>query len=400
MKRKRSVICVGREESEIRIYTLRAPTGYTSHQCCWYEMGRRQTKCFGKLPDAKLFAQQKTVCLSNGITQITPATLRDIEVLKSCEQRATKFQLTLSAAIEEWTSARKRLNGVSLTEAVEFYNRHHRDTRQIMVDEIMPLFMEAKRAAKVSAIYIKSLKHRLGKFQKQLGAALIGDITTPDIDKFLISQTSGANTKNAIRRCIVTLFTWARDNGYLPQERKTAAERAMTFAMVDEAPAIWTPQEMRKLLTNCPHDLFPHLVIGAFAGIRSAEIARLEWQDVLWDQGYIEVKGRKAKTKARRLVPLRENLKQWLEPHRRNEGLICSSNSFQLTELGGKAGIGWRQNALRHSYASYRLAEIQDASRVALELGNSPEKLFKHYRELVTPEGAQAWFSIVPERAA
>jgi hypothetical protein len=33
---------------------------------------------------------------------------------------------------------------------------------------------------------------------------------------------------------------------------------------------------------------------------------------------------------------------------------------------------------------------------VALELGNSPEKLFKHYRELVTPEAAKEWFSIFP----
>jgi hypothetical protein len=30
--------------------------------------------------------------------------------------------------------------------------------------------------------------------------------------------------------------------------------------------------------------------------------------------------------------------------------------------------------ALRHSYASYRLAQIQDAAKVALEMGNSPQK--------------------------
>ena len=43
-----------------------------------------------------------------------------------------------------------------------------------------------------------------------------------------------------------------------------------------------------------------------------------------------------------------------------------------------------------------RLAQTQDAAKVALELGNSPAMLFKHYRELVTPEAAEEWFSIRP----
>jgi hypothetical protein len=32
----------------------------------------------------------------------------------------------------------------------------------------------------------------------------------------------------------------------------------------------------------------------------------------------------------------------------------------------------WKQNGLRHSYASYRLAVMEDVSKLSLELGNSP----------------------------
>ena len=60
------------------------------------------------------------------------------------------------------------------------------------------------------------------------------------------------------------------------------------------------------------------------------------------------------------------------------------------------ANIKWKQNALRHSWISYRLAEIQDVNRVALEAGNSPQMIFRHYRELATPEQAHTWFSIAP----
>ena len=37
------------------------------------------------------------------------------------------------------------------------------------------------------------------------------------------------------------------------------------------------------------------------------------------------------------------------------------------------------------------------ADQVALEAGNSPSIIFKHYRELTTEEQAEKWFSIMPK---
>jgi hypothetical protein len=34
----------------------------------------------------------------------------------------------------------------------------------------------------------------------------------------------------------------------------------------------------------------------------------------------------------------------------------------------------------------------------ALEAGNSASIIFKHYRELTTPEVAEKWFSILPKQ--
>ena len=58
--------------------------------------------------------------------------------------------------------------------------------------------------------------------------------------------------------------------------------------------------------------------------------------------------------------------------------------------------VGWKHNALRHSFISYRVAAIQNLNQVALEAGNSTAMIFKHYRELVTPDEAKEWFSITP----
>ena len=94
--------------------------------------------------------------------------------------------------------------------------------------------------------------------------------------------------------------------------------------------AIFTPAEMAKLLTHADENLIPFLAIGAFAGLRHAELKRLDWSEVDLAGGHIEVKAEKAKTASRRLVPLSENLKQWLTPYHQGEGKVVSISDVNL----------------------------------------------------------------------
>jgi hypothetical protein len=41
-----------------------------------------------------------------------------------------------------------------------------------------------------------------------------------------------------------------------------------------------------------------------------------------------------------------------------------------------------------------------NVNQAALEAGNLPQMIFRHYRELAMPEQARTWFSIVPDQAA
>ena len=129
-------------------------------------------------------------------------------------------------------------------------------------------------------------------------------------------------SKNGIRRNIVTMFGFAKRQGYLHPDRKTAAEQSETFKEQETEIQIFTPEEMERLLLTAHARILPLVAIGAFAGIRSAEIQRLDWEDIKWDRGHIEIAGKKAKTAARRLVPLTDNLKAWLAPWREATGPI------------------------------------------------------------------------------
>jgi integrase len=164
---------------------------------------------------------------------------------------------------------------------------------------------------------------------------------------------------------------------------------------------IFSPTELTKLLKNASAELTPCLALAAFAGLRSEEILRLEWADVERRPGFIEIAAHKAKTATRRLVPIADNLASWLALARRNEELVWRHSKAWFFEAmrnaASDAKIKWKQNALRHSFISCRLAEIQDVNRVALEAGTSPQMIFRHYRELATPDQAQTWFAIVPQ---
>jgi hypothetical protein len=99
-------------------------------------------------------------------------------------------------------------------------------------------------------------------------------------------------------------------------------------------------------------------------------------------------------------VPITENLALWLAIAPRDGSHVWphTKDRFFKTVIRAarNARIKWKQNALRHSWISYRLAEIQDVNRIALEAGNSPQMIFRHYRELATPAQARTWFSIKP----
>jgi integrase len=162
------------------------------------------------------------------------------------------------------------------------------------------------------------------------------------------------------------------------------------------AVTIFTPDQIATILAKADATIRPFLALGAFAGLCMAELQRLDWSEVDLDRGFITVAASKAKTRQRRLVPISENLKLWLLPQRRTSGPLCLLKRCQRLAAKLCQNFAWPKNGLRHSFISYRVAILHDTARVALEAGNSPVVIFSHYRELVTPEAAHAWFAIHP----
>src|SRR5205823_7790642 len=187
-----------------------------------------------------------------------------------------------------------------------------------------------------------------------------------------------------------------------PKGQPTEAEEVAKAKDRGGKIGILTPKQLASLLDRGDDEPKLYFAIGAFTGLRSAELIRLEWDDVNFARGHIQVAKGKAKTATRRLVPIQSNLMRWLSPHRGRSGLVFASEHAASRSIArAKDIIGdWPTNALRHSYATYRLAQCHDAARVSLEMGTSAQMLFRNYRELADEQDAAAWFSLAPKTAA
>jgi integrase len=268
------------------------------------------------------------------------------------------------------------------------------------VAEVVTELLTHREDRQKSDRYIDDLRARLNRFAKTF-AVDIASITTSNVQGWIDGLKLSPRSAKNFRGALSTLFKFAEARQYIAKGTNPVTGTENVSLNGDGAIEIYTPAEILLLLQNAPKNFLPFLAIGAFAGLRSAEIERLEWKEIDFTGGFITVEGQKAKTRSRRIVPILPNLAQWLEPYRKRKGKVWTGSERDLldarAETVEKSKTAWKDNGLRHSFISYRLSEIQNAAQVALEAGNSPGMVFKHYRELVKPEAAKAWFAVAPQ---
>ncbi|CAN5237555.1 hypothetical protein BH20VER2_BH20VER2_12450 [soil metagenome] len=379
--------------------------------------GKRHRVSFKTLEKALTHAELKAAEMSRGDADALQLTGHDRPIYVRATNALAGFNIAVDTAAEEYRTAREMMQGVSLIDAATFYQLHHGEhlTRKSVADAVDEMIAN-KRSNGAGELHLADLRYRLGALKEAFHCDL--SALTPDaIKTFFGALQLGQRSHNNFLRAVRGFFAYAQKHGWLPKESDLLAR--VDKRREKSAPVgIFSPAELAELLVHASPQLATCLALGAFAGLRAEEILRLEWSDVDRRPGYVEIGAHKAKTATRRLVPTAGNLAKWLalapREHSRvwplskpwflesiRDAVRAVNEARKRREKGAKfVPFTWKQNGLRHSYISYRLAEIQDTNRVALEAGNSPSMIFKHYRELATPDDAKSWFAIQPNEAA
>ena len=343
-------------------------------------------KFFKTRTEAEAEALRQRTLLERHSRALIGLSQREMSEIIEAKQKLAEYGETISDAVKHRLDYLERIRRCKITVAQ-------------LADEVI----EAKRRDGMSADYLSDLQLRLRRFCRDFGNRPIAGITVEELDNWLRDLDGSPKSRANYRANIAVMFSYAVKRRMLDFNPVLHTAKPK---LIDRPPDIFTVNQLQGLLeaaTRTAHDVVPMLAIGAFAGLREAEIQRLDWSEVDLARGHIEVKAAKAKSARRRIVPIQPNLAGWLRPYAGRSGRVVPAGARRkLDRVREEAGLArWPQNGLRHSFASYRLAAIHDAPRVAAELGHtSPQMLYSTYRELVLPAEAERYWQLTPAAEA
>lgn len=408
----------------VRVYRRKTPSGNWAFMVANYVDGKRR---FDSYPD-----EQAAVDAATKLAERIDA--RDYVAASMTQEQAIEYADSAAALKPYGATVRDATATVALClkivgdlsnmhAACKFYAARYRQVEKKPVAEVVAELLRVKESRGASDRYRADLASRLNRFARDCSKDCC-NVTASDVQAWLDSQKadegkplSPQSYKN-YRTVLHTLFEFAVARSYAADNPVEAVEK---LKVRNGDVEIFTPVEIARLLeaarANFPA-FVPCLAIGAFAGLRSAELERLEWSDIDLTARHIVVAASKSKTASRRIVPIADNLGEWLRPYAAKQGRVWTGTHYEFydtqeavaaataveadEEKGIKAqkAVAWKGNALRHSFASYRFAQTGDAGRVAGECGNSAAVIHRHYRELVKPADAEQWFNVRPAHAA
>lgn len=343
------------------------------------EAGQRKRAFFEKKEEAESFAQS-----------------RNIE-LRNAGREGAEFPTWLRVTAQNAVERLKPFQGATIEDAIDHYLAHLRaSAKSCTAVQLVKELIAAKEKDGASERHLSDLRSRLNIFAQQFDGQPVATITSANIDDWLRSLSVSPATRNHYRRLIVLAFNYAVRRGYATEnpakETDKAKERGGKIGILTVAQAA-------RLLESATPDVLPYVAIGLFAGLRRAEIERLDWSEIDFESDLIRVEAEKSKTAQKRFVTLQPNLRKWLLPMRKHRGPVTPEDFRKLfDQTRAFADITkWPDNALRHSFASYHLAHFQNAASTALELGHHDSRItFAHYRELVKPKEAERFWNIKP----
>jgi integrase len=324
------------------------------------------------------------------------AAFKNAELKRNGVEHA-EFPTSLRVMAQE-CSAQLQGFGKTIADATKYFIAHLKASeKSCTAVQLVKELVAAKEQDGASVRHVCDLRSRLNIFAEKFNGQPVATITTAEIDDWLRSLKVSPVTRNHYRRLIVLAFNFAVQRGY---STDNPAEMTAKAKERDREIGILTVTQTARLLESATPDVLPFIAIGLFGGLRRAEIERLDWSEIDFESGLIEVTAQNSKTAQHRFVTMQPNLREWLLPLRKHKGNVTPSNCFRelFEQAREAAGIAeWPENALRHSFASYHLAHFKSAAETALQLGHHDSRItFAHYRELVKPKEAERYWNIRP----
>jgi integrase len=423
-------VTIRHRSSKAKIY---APGGkFAYYRLAYTTAGKRKMQTFAAYSDAKTAAERIVRDMANGSQAAALTATQSRDALAAFERlqgfyQASGRRVSLLAAVSEFVEAAGKLHGRTLDEAVSGYLRTVVSVARKDIGEAVTEFLQSEelrtkakagQRAQLSAKYAYTRAIRLRKFADTFPGTAVCDLSKEHLDTFIGSldklktktgkgrAVGSAKSRNHYRGTVQQFLQWAVRKDYLAPTHRLNEADAMRPEHANTADVeFYMPGEFAALLKTADETLRPVIAIGGLAGLRTAELLRLDWADVWRVPGHIEITAGKSKTRQRRLVEICASLQAWLEPYRvRTAGKFWPGEERTFLEHYGElcetAKVPRKTNGLRHSFCSFHFAAHANENLTAQQAGNSPAMIHSNYKGLATKADAEKWFNVLPPHAA
>ena len=278
----------------------------------------------------------------------------------------------------------------------------------VAVAECAALWIARHQQARLGYSQIKIVLNRL---VARFGKDPIDSVDHRQLDSWIrslaekLSPTYVHNHFRIVRR----FFNFCQD--FLEVVPRNPMKRLQEPRLEHVDPAILTPEQMKACLEvakkidipgeNNDRRLLAYLALGGFAGLRTAEILRQQWEDIDWGHGEIYVRQPKRVRGWRpRHVEILPALRRHLEPVAMKGNKVLPGGMRTLFNLRrammDKLGWeSWPSNCLRHSFKTYHAAHFQDLPKLSLQMGHSSLGMTAYvYGTPSTRASADAWWAL------
>lgn len=274
--------------------------------------------------------------------------------------------------------------------------------------------------------HIQHKRQALAELESKVGDQNLRELTTEAIRDYLLNLPFQPRTIKNKRIYLLSAFGWWLKQGWLESNPILPIEVPQVH---QKEPGILTIAETKALFRaneKIDPEICGLLALGAFAGMRSSAIARIDYAEIDFNQRGILTPAAKTKKKRRQWIEdLPDNLWAWLKKtpeaafsmthrqmlHRRAQafkraGLLVEADDIgrenAKREARGEGLLDLKptcppKNALRHSFVTYHVALHRNPGKTALIVSHRDQDcLYRHYLGIANQRDAERYFEIGP----